>query len=223
MPSVAGPTLPTPEPPVPAPTRALAGFLGKCAVVIGAPRELWLVFVFKFLSVAAYSVTNKTLVLWLSYDHGYSDQAAVWLVGVWALSMTGFTLVVGSLTDAIGLRKSFFLGVFVCLFARAIMVLTNLKWLALAGGLLPLALGEALGNPVLIAATRRYSNTQQRSISFSLMYTIMNLGFLAAGRLFDFVRQGLGEHGHLNLLGMQISSYRTLFLVSLTFEFSLLP
>src|SRR5437016_4862488 len=103
------------------------------------------------------------------------------------------------------------------------MAFTNLKWLALAGGLFRLALGEALGNPVLIAATRRYSNTAQRSISFSLLYTVMNLGFWASGRLFDFVRQGLGEHGHLNVFGMQISSYRTLFLVSLAFELSLLP
>jgi MFS family permease len=215
-------TLPPGAPPSEA-SNSLAGFFGRFAVLKDAPRELWLSFLIKFLSVAAYSVTNKTLVLWLSSDYGYSDQAAVGLVGVWALSMTGFTLVVGSLTDAIGLRKSFFLGVFICLVARTVMAFTNLKWPALAGGLFPLALGEALGTPVLIAATRRYSSTRQRSIAFSLLYTIMNLGFLAAGRLFDFVRQGLGEHGHMTLFGMQISSYRTLFLVSLAFELSLLP
>ena len=41
--------------------------------------------------------------------------------------------------------------------------------LALACGLLPLAIGEALGTPVLLAATRVYSTTAQRSISFSIM------------------------------------------------------
>jgi len=78
---------------------------------------------------------------------------------------------------------------------------------------------------VLVAAVRRYSNTGQRSISFSIFYVMMNFGFLTASFLFDFVRQGLGEHGHLTLplLGLKISTYRALFLVSLLIEISILP
>src|SRR5262249_55186260 len=163
-----------------------------------------LVFAVKFLAVAAYSVTNKTLALWLSADYGYSDQAAVGLVGIWAISMTGFTLVVGSLTDAIGLRKSFFLGVYLCLFARAGMAFTIVEGVVCGGGLLLWVLGEVWEHGVLTAPPRRYSNTRQRSISFSLLYTVMNMGFWASGRLFDFVRQNLGEHGHLTLFGTQI-------------------
>jgi MFS family permease len=217
MPSATSQPPPAAQEPVP------VGFLGRFGVLKGAARELWLVFGIKFLGIAAYSVTNKTLVLWLSSDFGYSDQKAVGLVGAWALSLTVCTLLVGSLTDAIGLRRTFFLGVWICLFARAVMVFSTIKWLVLIGGLLPLALGEALGTPVLLAAVRRYSNVKQRSVSFSLFYTIMNIGFWAAARLFDYVRQGLGEHGHFNLAGMEISSYRTLLLVSLVFELSLLP
>jgi hypothetical protein len=84
-----------------------------------------------------------------------------------------------------------------------------------------LAIGEALGTPVLIAATRRYSTTAQRSISFSLLYMIMNLAFVASSLVFDRVRQGLGEHGHFDLFGLHMSTYRTLFLVSLAFEFAM--
>ena len=139
--------------------------------------------------------------------------------------MTAITLLVGSLTDAIGLRKTFFLGVWICIFARAVMAFTSLRWLALAGGLFPLAVGEALSTPVLVAAVRHYSTTRQRSISFSIFYVMMNVGFLAAALLFDFVRQGLGEHGHLTLplLGVKISTYRALFLASLLIEISILP
>ena len=36
------------------------------------------------------------------------------------------------------------------------MSLTTVRWLALGAGLMPLAIGEALGGPVLIAATRRF-------------------------------------------------------------------
>src|SRR5438045_9472627 len=150
------------------------GFFSKFTVLKGAQRELWLTFLIKLLIISAYSITNKTLILWLSSDLGFNDQSAGALVGwVWAPAMTVFTLLAGSVTDAVGLRRTFFLGVFVCLVARAVMVFTTIKWLALAGGLFPLAVGEALGTPVLLAATRRYSTTAQRSISFSIIYMVM--------------------------------------------------
>ncbi len=202
-----------------------SSLLMRFAVLCGAIRELWLIFAVKFLAIAAYALTNSTLVLWLSSDLGYTDGQAGWLVAAWSVSITAITLVVGSFTDAIGFRKTLFLGTWICAFARAVLVLTTSRPLALAAGLLPLAIGEALGGPVMVAAVRRYSTTPQRSISFSLSYTMMNLGFLLAAYVFDKLRQGLGEHGHLALgaFGLQISTYRSLFLASLILELSLLP
>lgn len=84
-------------------------FLGKFLVLKNASRELWIVLSLKFLGVAAYKLMNVTLVLWLTSDFGFSDQAALRLVLAWSLSMTIVTLLVGSLTDAIGLRRTFFL------------------------------------------------------------------------------------------------------------------
>src|SRR5436190_22144487 len=166
------------------------GFLAKFTVLKGAQRELWLTFLIKFLIYTAYSVTNKTMVLWLSKDLGFNDQAAGAIVGwVWAPAMTVFTLLAGSLTDAIGLRRTFFLGVAICTVARSVMVTTTNPLLALACGVLPLAIGEALGTPVLLAATRCYSTTRQRSMAFSVIYAIMNVGYWVAGWIFDFVRQ----------------------------------
>ena len=106
----------------------LRGFFAKFAVLRGAERELWLTFVIKVLVIAAYSVTNKTLVLWLSSDLGYNDQQAGMLIGwIWAPAMTVFTLLAGSVTDALGLRRTFFVGVGVCLIARAVMVFSTVK------------------------------------------------------------------------------------------------
>src|SRR6266481_1983105 len=203
----------------------LLGFFAKFAVLKNAQRELWLVFGIKFLMFAAYGLTNSTIKLWLSSDFGYTDTEALRLVAAWSLSMTAFVLLVGSLTDAIGLRKTFFLGAWVCILARAVMALASQKWLALAGGLLPLAIGEALSTPVLVAAVRRYSNTKQRSISFSMFYAMMNVGFLLASYIFDFLRgpHGMGEHGHFTLFGLQLSTYRVLFVASLGLEISVLP
>ncbi len=209
---------------VPLAENGLRGFFAKFAVMKGAQRELWLTFAIKLLIISAYSITNKTLILWLSYDLGYNDQSAGVLVGwIWAPAMTIFTLLAGSVTDALGLRRTFFVGVWICLVARAVMAFSTIKWLALAGGLFPLVIGEALGTPVLIAATRKYSTTRQRSISFSIIYVVMNLGYVIAAFIFDWVRQTFGEHQSFTLAGIPMTTYRTLFLVSLAFELLLLP
>ena len=206
---------------LPVAATGLHGFLAKFTVLKGAQRELWLTFLIKFLIYTAYSVTNKTMVLWLSKDLGFNDQAAGAIVGwVWAPAMTVFTLLAGSLTDAIGLRRTFFLGVGICTVARSVMVMTTNPSLALACGVLPLAVGEALGTPVLLAATRRYSTIAQRSFSFSVIYVIMNIGYLAAGFIFDYVRQ---LDLRFSLFGYEPTTHQQLFLVSLAFEILLFP
>jgi MFS family permease len=209
------------EPVGPVETGGLRGFIAKFTVLRGAQRELWLTFLIKFLIYTAYSVTNKTMVLWLSKDLGFSDQAAGALVGwVWAPAMTVFTLLAGSLTDAIGLRRTFFLGVTICTVARSVMVVTTIPSLALACGVLPLAIGEALGTPVLLAATRRYSTTGQRSMAFSIIYMVMNIGYIAAGWIFDYVRN---LDFRINLGGFEPTTHQQLFIVSLAFEILLFP
>ena len=209
-----------PEEHVPAPS-GIRGFIAKFTVLKGARRELWLTFLIKLLIYTAYSITNKTMVLWLSKDLGFSDQAAGALVGwVWAPAMTIFTLLAGSLTDAIGLRRTFFLGVAICTFARSVMVLTKSPALALTCGLLPLAIGEALGTPVLLAATRIYSTTAQRSMAFSIIYALMNVGYFVAGYIFDFIRS---LDLHLSISGFQPTPHEQLFGVSLALEILLFP
>src|SRR5437763_16323598 len=195
------------------PPAGLSGFIAKFTVLKGARRELLLTFLIKFLIYTAYSVTNKTMVLWLSKDLGFNDQAAGAIVGwVWAPAMTVFTLLAGSLTDAIGLRRTFFLGVAICTVARSVMVTTTNPALALACGVLPLAIGEALGTPVLLAATRVYSTTAQRSISFSIIYALMNVGYFVAGYVFDFIR---ALDLHISISVFQPTPHAKLFVVSL--------
>src|SRR6267142_5360360 len=197
------------------------GFIAKFTVLKSARRELWLTFLIKLLIYTAYSVTNKTIVLWLSKDLGFSDQGASALVGwVWAPAMTIFTLLAGSLTDAIGLRRTFFLGVAICTFARSVMVFTTIPWFALLCGLLPLAVGEALGTPVLLAATRIYSTTAQRTIAFSIIYALMNVGYFVAGYVFDFIRS---LDLHVSIAGFQPTPHEQLFAVSLALEILLFP
>jgi len=194
-----------------------ASFIGRFTVLKGAVRELWIIFGAKLLAILAYGVMNSTLVLWLSSDLGYSDTRAGYLVALWSTVMTLSTVLVGSLVDAIGLRKAFLLGFCVCLVSRGLLTFTTAKWLVLPFGLFLVAVGESLLTPVMVAAVHRYSTTAQRSISFSIFYAMMNAGFGIGSWIFDFVRESLGEYGRLTLpgLGLELSTYRTLFLVSL--------
>jgi Major Facilitator Superfamily len=73
---------------------------------------------------------------------------------------------------------------------------------------------------VLLAATRRYSTVAQRSISFSIIYAVMNIGYVAAAYIFDYLRQ---LNLRVNLFGFEPSTYQQLFIVSLLFEIVLFP
>lgn len=197
----------------------LSSFIGKFTVLKGAVRELWVLFGMKVLAILAYGVVNSTLVLWLSSDLGYSDVQAGFVVATWSTAMTLFTVMVGSLVDAIGLRKAFLIGFGACILARGVMSFFLAPWLVMPLGLLPLALGEALMTPVMVAAVKRYATTAQRSISFSIFYSMMNVGFAISSWTFDGVRSSLGEHGHFTvpLLGAELSTYRTLMLLGFLF------
>ncbi|MEI7529380.1 MAG: MFS transporter [Elusimicrobiota bacterium] len=200
-------------------TKTEETFIGKFMVLKGAVRELWIIFGTKIMTILAYSVVNSTLVLWLSSDLGFGDKSAGFVVATWSTALTIFTVMVGSLVDAVGIRKSLLAGFGLATAARLVMAFCAIKWIALPFGLFPLALGEALQTPVMVAAVKRFTSTKQRSIAFSVYYAMMNVGFAVAGWTFDNVRHGLGEYGHYNvpLLGFHISTYQTIILLGALF------
>ena len=205
-----------------APTR-FAAFVRKFTVLRGSPRELWIIYAAYILENLAYKVGAATvLTLWLSSDLGFGDKSAGAMVATWSAVMTLITVFIGPLTDALGVRRTFLLGFGVCLVSRTVMTLTAERWVVLPAGLYLQAVGIALMIPVMAAAMKKYSNTAQRSVAFSLYYALMNLGFAAGDWIFDRVRSpqhGLGEHGHwtLPLLGTDLSTYRVLILVGVIF------
>lgn len=191
----------------------------------GAPREVGLTFGLKFLSVTAYKILNVTLVLWMINDFGFSEKSALGFITGWSLVLTAFTVLAGSITDALGLRRTLMIGVSICVITRGVMVVTQNQTAVFLLGLFPLAIGEALSTPVLVAALRRYTAPAQRSVAFSLFYALMNFGFLVGYFVFDGVREHLKANGGLSLpMGIgELSPYQTLFLVSLCVDALMWP
>ncbi|MEI6077510.1 MAG: MFS transporter [Verrucomicrobiota bacterium] len=187
-----------------------------------APRELWIIYAAYILENLAYKVGSQgVLPLWLSSDLGYSDVKAGAMIATWSAIMTLVTVMVGSLADVLGVRKTFMLGFWVCLIARSVMALTVAKWLVLPFGLYLDAVGIALLIPVMTVACKRYTNAAQRSVAFSLYYALMNLGYAMGDKIFDLLRgsHGMGEIGNWTLpgLGLQLTTYRVLILLGVVF------
>lgn len=189
----------------------IRNFIGEFTGMRGAPRELWLIYVTKVLEIVAYGLMSSTLILWLSSDMGFSDTMAGDTIAWWSTILTLVTVLVGSLVDAIGIRKSFLLGFWLCLLSRAVMTAAGNPWIAISFGFLPLAAGLALMVPVMNAALKRYATTRQQTMAFAMFYMLMNLGFVIAGILFDHVREVLGELKGTTILGMELTTYRVLF------------
>ncbi|HJM40077.1 MAG TPA: MFS transporter, partial [Planctomycetota bacterium] len=162
----------------------MKSLIEKFTVMRGAPRELWIIYITKILEIVAYGLMSSTLILWLSADLGFSDAAAGDTVAWWSTIMTLVTIVVGSLVDTIGIRKSFLLGFWLCLLPRGVMTVADNTFVALAFGLFPMAIGLALMIPVMNAAIKRYSTPAQQTMAFAFFYIVMNIGFAISGWLF---------------------------------------
>ena len=191
----------------------------------GAPREMGITFGLKFFSVTAYKILNFSVSMWLIKDLGFGTEQSGYIIMGWGVFMALATIVSGSLTDALGLRRTLFLGVTLCVLTRIVMVFAANPWLALVCGLLPLAIGEALCTPVLVAALRLYSKPSQRTVAFSLFYGLMNFGFMFGYFISDGVmgKLAVGQVATVPVLQTPITAYGILILVSMGIDLLMIP
>jgi MFS family permease len=191
----------------------------------GSPREMGFTFGLKFLSVTAYKILNFSVSMWLIRDLGYDEKSSGFIIVVWGLLMTVATIVSGSLTDVLGLRKTLLVGVTICVMTRMVMALGPNPHAALLLGLIPLAVGEALCTPVLVAALRLYSKPSQRTVAFSLFYGLMNFGFMFGYFISDGIIGRMTDGKTMDLPGLDqpISAYGVLILVSMMIDVLMFP
>ena len=196
------------------------GFLEKFLCLRNAPRELWIIFLAYILENIAYKLSSgSVLPLWLAHELGMSDTTKGLVIGIWSALLTLFTVLVGSITDVIGIRRTFLIGFIICGLARCAMLFSSPLIVPMGLGMLPLAIGLGLMTPVMTAAMKRYSSAAQRSIAFSLYYALMNLGFAIGDRMFDHFRKAMGEYGTWTtpILNASFSTYEVMILWSVIF------
>ncbi|KAA8498560.1 hypothetical protein FVE85_6145 [Porphyridium purpureum] len=192
--------------------RAARKSFGRWNELRDAPRELWVIYIMKFLSSYSYFSFALVLTMYLTDEFGMDDTEAGWAYGSYGLMSTVFGVVCGWVIDLMGVRQSLIIGALVGCSARLVLALTSSRFVVLATLYIFLPFAECLGIPILSIGIKRYTNAANRTFAFSFYYSIMNIAALIAGPLVDIVR-GLFPQG-LQVAGYDLSALRVVLLTS---------
>jgi MFS family permease len=150
-------------------------------------RELWLVYLATYLEYVGVFSFLVTLPLWLSGDWGMTDKEAGWWAATWSTLLTLFVFVVGSIADAVGIRRTLIMSFGFAAATRLAMSLATTRTTAMVA-LFLYAFAFATTSPVLQTAVHRAATKRTRAFGFSLWYVSFNLGGGISGLLVDGVR-----------------------------------
>jgi len=180
-----------------------------------APRELWIVYLVNVTEYIGYTLMQFSLMLWLMSDMSLTDTEAPMVLMIWGMVLSAMMSVSGMVTDALGIRRSLFWGYLVCFVGR-LAISFNIPFIAaVIIGLSPIAVGMAFMVPVSTAAIRRYTNSKQRSMAFSLFYVLFNVGYAIGGKAWDMIRQHVKDvGGKVSVVGTDMSDHQFNFFIA---------
>jgi MFS family permease len=150
--------------------------------LLRCPRELWLIYLATFFEYLGVFSFLPTLPLWLSGDFAMDDEKAGWWAATFSTLVTLFVFLVGSIADAIGVRRTLLISFALAAVTRLGMAIAPSPDMAIAT-LLAFGFAYATTSPVLQAAVQRASSKQTRSFAFSLWYVSFNLAGAMCGPL----------------------------------------
>lgn len=165
----------------------LKNYFSEFKILKTVSKEFWLVNAIQFFDGLSYFSVIIVISMYLTENVGFSDyDAGVWQ-GIFFLFITAFMFTVGSICDAIGVKKSFLFAAFLLMVSRLglgigpeMFVGDTLKYTVIA-----LLLVMALGTAVLVTNTntalRHFTSKKNRATGFNVYYLIMNVGAAIAG------------------------------------------
>ena len=160
-----------------------------------SPRDLWLLFAYKFVEYSAYAAMNLAVILWLSKDCGLGDVAAGSFISAWSICLSVMGMFAGALVDTIGIRKTMILSVVFLIFSRLRLRFLTHPVLVFIFAFLPLAVGFAIVAPLISVAIKRYTTKEGAALGFGLFYVVMNLGLRRGRHVFRLDPRLLRRHG----------------------------
>jgi POT family proton-dependent oligopeptide transporter len=168
------------------------------------PSLIGIIYLLKVLESFSYYSTALNLTVFLSEEHGFTDEEAGVLYGAWGVASGIAGGIFGPTIDSLGVRTSLTAGGLLLALGRAMLAGARTRTSAMFGLFVLQSVGTALAIPVLMIAVRRLSNETTSSIAFGLFYSCMNIGSLVSGATTDMLlarlRQNMSEGEALRVL-----------------------
>jgi len=182
------------------------------------PRELWLVYVLKFLESYGYFSISMLLVLYLSDEFGLSDVQAGTVYGLYG-AFTGLaSFIMGFVVDSLGVRVSLITGFTILTTARFLLATTKSLAVVKLVLFVLMPIGGSLGIPVLSMGIKRYTTSRNRGFAFGIFYVVMNVAALCSGLLIDLMEIQLNSG--MTLFGTYYSPRRLIILSGMVLSFA---
>ena len=171
-----------------------------------APRALWGINIAYMFEGLAYFGVLTILGKYLSEDVGMSDFHAGWVYSIFTGGITFSMLVLGGVSDRIGVRKALLiaLGLMVagrtCLGASGTFFVHGQgagspMFFTVLAGLAFVVVGYGMFQPAAYAGVKAYTNKKTAAIGFAMVYAVMNLGAFFSGIISPPIRQATSMTG----------------------------
>lgn len=180
--------------------KAIRAYFGEFGLLLKLPLEFWAIQAINLIYCLAYFALVTVGSLYLSQDCGFSDEMAGMILGGFMTGTAIIMILMGPVLDKIGYRKMA-LGA-LGLMSGGLVVLASTPYIyhgenylligkiGAIAGLVIIMLGNGMISPVVMAGTKRYTNSTTRAPAFNFWYLTMNIGAILVF-LIDYLRRPL--------------------------------
>lgn len=168
-----------------------------------APRALWGVYLPYVLEGLVYFGILTILGKFSSENVGLSDIVAGWVYGAVTGGITFAMLLLGGVTDKLGVRRSLGLALFTMMLGRLLISfsgtadlgtgVTSPMFIIMSAGLLLMVAAYGLYQPAAYAGVKRYTNPNTAAIGYAVIYGLMNLGAFFSGFISPLFRHNFED------------------------------
>ncbi len=165
---------------------------------VKAPRALWGINIPYIIEGLIYFGILTILGKYCSENVLLSDVHAGWVYSFVTGGITFAMLILGGVTDKIGVRKSLIFAFSIMLIGRTLVGLSGTiplgsgmgspMFFVMIVGLLLMVTGYGLYQPATYAGVKRYTNPQTAAMGYAVIYGLMNLGAFFSGFISPLIR-----------------------------------
>ena len=171
-----------------------------------APRALWGINIAYMFEGLAYFGVLTILGKYLSEDVGMSDFHAGWVYSIFTGGITFAMLVLGGVSDRIGVRKAMLIALGLMVAGRTCLGASGVffnhgggagspMFFTVLAGLAFVVVGYGMFQPAAYAGVKAYTNKKTAAIGFAMIYAVMNLGAFFSGIISPPIRQATSMTG----------------------------